>query len=67
MISAQGLVKHIAKLRWRDADGEEHSERHAAWTARKATEHAYNRAKSMILAGQARSYRIEHTQIGIVQ
>lgn len=64
---AQSLVKHIARLRWRDADGEEHSERHVAWTARQATTHAYGRARSMIMAGQARSYRIEHSQLGMVQ
>lgn len=64
---AQGLVKHIARLRWRDSEGEEHSERHVAWTARQATTHAYKRAKSMVMAGEARSYRIEHTQIGTVQ
>lgn len=64
---AQSLVKHVARLRWRDADGEERDERHAAWTAREATSMAYRRAKSMITAGEARSYRIEHTQIGLVQ
>ncbi|RZI99836.1 MAG: hypothetical protein EON90_09950 [Brevundimonas sp.] len=63
---AQSLVKHIAKLRWRDPDGHEHSERHTAWDAQGATSMAWKRAKSMILAGQARSYRIEHTQIGTV-
>ena len=60
MIAAQSLVKHTAKLRWRDPSGEEHCERHAAWSARQATTDAYRRAKSMITAGQARSYRIEH-------
>ena len=64
---AQSLVKHIARLRWRDAEGQERDERHAAWTAREATSMAYRRARSMIMAGQARSYRIEHTQIGAVQ
>lgn len=64
---AQSLVKHIAKLRWLDTDGEEHSERHTAWSACQATTHAYRRARAMIMAGEARSYRIEHTQIGTVQ
>jgi hypothetical protein len=60
MITAETLVKHTAHLRWRDQHGEEHSERHAAWTARQATTDAYRRARSMIRAGQARCYRIEH-------
>lgn len=60
MLTAETLVKHTANLRWRDTDGQEQSERHAAWNARQATTDAYRRARSMILAGQARSYRIEH-------
>jgi hypothetical protein len=60
MIAAQSLVKYTANLRWRDQNGEEHSERHAAWDARQATTDAYRRARSMIRAGQARCYRIEH-------
>lgn len=63
---AQSLIKHVARLRWRDSSGEEHSTRYAAWSARQATTDAYRRARSMITAGQAQSYRIEHTQIGIV-
>lgn len=65
-MAAQSLTKHIAKLRWRDPEGEEHSERHVAWDAQGATSKAWMRAKSMILAGQAHSYRIEHSQIGTV-
>lgn len=63
---AQGLVKHIARLRWRDADGNERDERHTAWDACRATTMAYRRAKSMIGAGEATAYRIEHHQIGAV-
>lgn len=63
---AQSLVKHTAQLRWRDPAGEEQSERHVAWDAQQATSKAWMRARSMILAGQARSYRIEHSEIGTV-
>jgi hypothetical protein len=60
VICAQGLVKHTARLRWTDRDGQVQSERHAAWDAREATTKAYRRARSMMLAGDARSYRIDH-------
>lgn len=62
-VVAQGLVKHIARLRWIDANGREQSERHVAWDARLATTWAYRRAKSMIGAGEARSFHIDHTEI----
>jgi hypothetical protein len=60
VICAQGLVKHTARLRWTDRDGHLQSERHAAWDACEATTKAYRRARSMMLAGEARSYRIDH-------
>ena len=58
----QSLVKHTARLRWVDAAGNGHAERHAAWSARQATAMAWKRAKSMMLSGQAMAYRIEHQQ-----
>jgi hypothetical protein len=57
---AQSLVKHTAKLRWVDAGGWERAERHAAWTAQRATSMAYRRARSLMLSGEAKAYRIEH-------
>lgn len=57
---AQELIKHTARLRWVDRDGQEHAERHAAWTAAEATRMAYRRAKSMRLSGEAAAFRIEH-------
>lgn len=57
---AQSLIKHTAKLRYIDAEGEERAERHAAWTAQRATTMAYRRARSLIMSGGARAYRIEH-------
>jgi hypothetical protein len=60
MIAAETLIKHTAKLRWVDAGGRGHAERHAAWTARIATTSAYRRARSMMLTGEARAFRIEH-------
>lgn len=60
MIAAQSLIKHTARLRWVDRAGHGHSERHAAWTARQATAMAWRRARSMMLTGEARAYRIEH-------
>jgi hypothetical protein len=57
---AQGLIKHTARLHYIDAHGEPQSERHAAWSAQRATTMAYRRAKSMIQAGTAKAYRITH-------
>lgn len=62
MLTAETLVKHTARLRWVDADGHGHDERHAAWSARRATTMAWKRARSMMLTGQAKAYRIEHTE-----
>ncbi|KQW79750.1 hypothetical protein [Brevundimonas sp. Root1279] len=59
---AQGLIKHTARLRWVDAAGNEQSERHAAWSARRATEMAWGRAKSMKLSGEAKAFRIDHAE-----
>lgn len=62
MLTAETLIKHTARLRWVDADGRGHSERHAAWSAQVATTKAYRRAKSMMLTGQAAAFRIEHRE-----
>lgn len=60
---AQSLVKHVALLRWIDESGEAQQERHAAWSAQRATTMAYGRAKSMRLSGQAQAYRILHDEV----
>lgn len=57
---AQELIKHTATLNWLDQDGIAHRERHAAWTAREAACMAWNRAKSMRMAGEALTFRIDH-------
>lgn len=59
-MTAQSLIKYTARLRWVDAAGYGHTEHHAHWTARRATEMAWKRARSMMLSGAAKAYRIEH-------
>lgn len=62
MIAAQSLIKHTAKLRYVDHAGQEHVEHHAAWTACRATEMAWKRARSVMLSGEATAFRIEHSE-----
>lgn len=54
------LVKHTATLFWLDQKGDQHKERHVGWNARRATTDAYKRAKSMMLHGEAKCFRITH-------
>ena len=57
---AQSLIKHTATLSWLDSQGEQHRERHAAWTSAEAAQMAWKRARSMRLCGEALTFRIDH-------
>lgn len=57
---AQSLIKHTATLSWLDRQGEQHRERHAAWTSVEAVQMAWKRASSMRRAGEALTFRIAH-------
>lgn len=59
---AESLIKYIAALSWLDREGRQHVERHATWTAERATSMAWRRARSMRLSGEALTFRIQHSQ-----
>lgn len=59
---AQQLIKHTAELHWRDRDGWGHVETHSAWSAARAVDMAWRRARSMMVSGQATAYTTRHTE-----
>jgi hypothetical protein len=59
---AESLIKHTATLFWVDREGRGQRTRYAAWTAVEATRQAWVRARSMMLSGDARAFRIAHHQ-----
>ena len=49
---AESLIKYTARLAWLDRQGEQHVERFAAW----------KRARSLLLSGEALTFRTQHTE-----
>lgn len=60
-------TNHLAVLRWIDAGGQVREERHVSNSVRRATTWAYRRAKSMMITGEARCWRIVHGEERVIQ